>query len=144
MDSRRVRDEHRTVGRTPTSGGRMPTQGRFQIPTMSSALALACLVALGGCERAGDAPVGQSGAEMAWAHAALERNPNLEIVAVDADKGVFTVRDRLSGVVHAVKANELAAAPVAQVSGQWSPHPEAVETPPGAVAEEGAALSADD
>jgi hypothetical protein len=110
------------------------------------AFALACLgaLALGGCERAGETPAGQSRAEMAWARAALERNPNLEIVAVDADKGVFTVRERGSGVVHAVKANELAAAPVAQISGQWSPHPAAVETPPGADEDEGAALSVDD
>jgi hypothetical protein len=118
---------------------------RNRILTNSRALALGCAAALafGGCERTGEAPAGQSRDEMAWARAALERNPNLEIVAVDADKGVFTVRDRVSGVVHAVKANELAAAPVAQVSGQWSPHPNAVEALPGAV-DEVAAAAADD
>jgi hypothetical protein len=124
----------------------MPIQGRFRVLTTSSAFALACLglLALGGCERSGEAPAGQSRAEMAWARAALERNPNLEIVAVDADKGVFTVRERGSGVVHAVKANELAAAPVAQLSGQWTPYPAAVETPPGEVEREGAAVSVAD
>jgi hypothetical protein len=117
---------------------------RTRILTKPRALALACAAALtlGGCERSDEAPGGQSRAEMTWARAALERNPNLEIVAVDAEAGVFTVRERGSGVVHAVKANELAAAPVAQISGRWSPHPAAVETPPGAVIEEDAALSA--
>jgi hypothetical protein len=119
---------------------------RTRILTKSCVLALGCAaaLALAGCERSGEAPAGQSRAEMAWARAALERNPNLEIVAVDADKGVFTVRERGSGVVHAVKANELAAAPVAQLSGKWAPYPAAVETPPGAVEREGAALSVAD
>jgi hypothetical protein len=53
---------------------------------------------------------------MQWARAALERNPNLEIVASDASSGVFTVRERTTGQVHAVKLDEIAAAPVAMLA----------------------------
>jgi hypothetical protein len=53
---------------------------------------------------------------MAWARAALERNPKLEVLAADTAAGVFTVRDRASGEVQTVKANELAAMPVAATS----------------------------
>jgi hypothetical protein len=54
--------------------------------------------------------------EMAWARAALERNPNLEVLAADTAAGVFTVRDRASGEIETVKAGELAAMPVAPLS----------------------------
>ena len=50
---------------------------------------------------------------MAWARAALERNPNLEVLAADTAAGVFTVRDRATGEIQTVKAAELAAMPVA-------------------------------
>jgi hypothetical protein len=53
---------------------------------------------------------------MAWARAALERNPNLEVLAADTAAGVFTVRDRATGEIQTVKAAELAAMPVAPPS----------------------------
>lgn len=100
----------------------MRIQGRIRILTKSRSLALACsaMLALGACEGSREAPAEQTLAEMAWARAALERNPNLEVVATDSEAGVFTVRDRSSGEVHAVKVGELAAAPVAQLSAEPS------------------------
>jgi hypothetical protein len=53
---------------------------------------------------------------MTWARAALERNPNLEVVATDVPSGVITVRDRRTKEVHALKLDEIAAVPVAQVA----------------------------
>jgi biotin carboxyl carrier protein len=89
------------------------------IPTSfrSRQLALACaaLLALSACERAGETPP-ETASEMTWARAALERNPNLDVLAVDIESGVFTVRDRRTGEVQAIKAAELAAAPVTQLS----------------------------
>jgi hypothetical protein len=43
----------------------------------------------------------------AWAGAALSRNPNLEVVAHDAAAGAFTVRDKSSGELIVVKADEI-------------------------------------
>jgi hypothetical protein len=43
----------------------------------------------------------------AWAGAALSRNPNLEVVAHDAEAGAFTVRDKSSGELIVVKADEI-------------------------------------
>jgi len=68
------------------------------------------LVALAGCQESRDAGASQ---EMAWARVALERNPSLELIATDTDEGVFTVRDRRTGRVHAVRLDEIAAAPIA-------------------------------
>jgi hypothetical protein len=76
------------------------------------------MLVLGACEGSRETPAEQTLAEMAWARAALERNPNLEVVATDSDAGVFTVRDRSSGEVHAVKAGELVAAPIAQLAAE--------------------------
>jgi hypothetical protein len=53
---------------------------------------------------------------MTWARAALERNPNLEVVATDVPSGVITVRDRRTKQVQALKLDEIAAVPVAQVA----------------------------
>lgn len=90
---------------------------------IARALALACLAAaaLAACERAAETPAPQPSAELDWARAALERNPNLEVIATDDAAGVFTVRDRASGEVRTVKANDLAAAPVAQLSARPAP-----------------------
>ena len=84
-------------------------------------LAAALSMALGGCERSPEAPAtaapvaaaptAAATGEMEWARAALERNPNLEVLAVDAGAGVFTVRDRGSGEVQAVPLAELVATP---------------------------------
>ncbi len=73
--------------------------------------------------------------EMAWAKAALARNPQLEVLASDADKGVITVRARDSGEVRALRLEEIAAAPLSQLSANVAPAearaiPETTQTPP--------------
>jgi hypothetical protein len=87
---------------------------------VSLALACAALLALGACEGGRESPA-ETRAEMAWARAALERNPNIEVVATDSETGVFTVRDKISGEVRAVEVDELAAAPIAQLSARPAP-----------------------
>jgi hypothetical protein len=72
----------------------------------------AALLVLAACQRGDDSANSQ---QMAWAKDALERNPNLEIVATDAAAGVFTVRDRRTQEIQAVKLDEIAAAPIAQL-----------------------------
>lgn len=54
-------------------------------------------------------------AELEWARAALQRNPNVEIVATDAQAGVFTLRDKHSGTVKTVALKDLAATPTSQL-----------------------------
>ena len=73
----------------------------------------ATILALAACQEVTDADAAR---QMNWAKAALERNPNLELVATDTDEGVFTVRDRRTGQIHAVTLDELAAVPVAQLT----------------------------
>ena len=51
-----------------------------------------------------------------WARDALTRNPQVELVATDANAQVFTIRNKHTGEVSAVKLNELAAAPIAQLT----------------------------
>jgi hypothetical protein len=80
-------------------------------------------LALSGCQRA-DSPTAAtegSTAELAWMRSALERNPQLEVVASDPATGVFTVRNRTTGEVLALKANEIAAAPLAQLKALTAP-----------------------
>ena len=93
-------------------------------------LPLACtaMLALGACgqDRNPPAPTASTAptvstattasSEMGWARAALERNPNLEVLATDTAAGVFTVRDRATGEIQTVKAAELAALPVTSPS----------------------------
>jgi hypothetical protein len=47
--------------------------------------------------------------QMAWARAALERNASIEIVATDPQTRSFTVRDKASGELRMVRADELIA-----------------------------------
>ena len=68
--------------------------------------------------RAPGTPQGIS--EIAWARMALERNPQLEVVATDTQAGVFTVRDKRTGAVQTVKVGDLAAAPVSQLPAEIS------------------------
>lgn len=82
-------------------------------------LACSALVILSACQEGKQPPApaaAPASGELAWARASLERNPNLEVVATDAQAGVFTVRDRATGAVHAVKLNELAAVPLSQLA----------------------------
>jgi hypothetical protein len=86
----------------------------------SAACAIAAALALAACNR-GAAPDSQSStaapanAELAWARAALERNPELEVVATDPQSGVVTVKHRGTGEIETVKASELAAVSPAQL-----------------------------
>jgi hypothetical protein len=89
----------------------------------NAAVAIAAALALAACNR-GEAPKSEpvaaaantsANAEIAWARAALERNPDLEIVATDPQSGVVTVKHRSSGEVEAIKASELAAVPASQL-----------------------------
>jgi hypothetical protein len=57
-----------------------------------------------------------SDGELAWARAALERNPQLEVVATDTNARTFTVKQRSSGQVSVVSIDKLAAAPVADLT----------------------------
>ena len=98
----------------------------MSVRSLSSRLvfSLVTLAVLSACNRGGDpaAVVSSEPAELAWARSALERNPQLEVLASDAQTRVFTVRNRASGQIATVHLNELAAAPLAQL-----------KTPPAAV-----------
>ncbi len=63
------------------------------------------LCALAGCSKLQLSGQG----EMAWARAALERNPSLEVVATDQQSGSFTVRSKATGSLHVVRADQLMA-----------------------------------
>ena len=86
----------------------------------SFALAVAAGLALTACNK-GDEPKSASvaatasaatqSADLAWARAALERNPQLEVLAVDPQTGVVTVKNRSTGETEALKASELIAVP---------------------------------
>jgi uncharacterized Zn-binding protein involved in type VI secretion len=73
-------------------------------------IAVSGLVLLGACARE------QSVREIDWAKAALARNPAFEIVATDEGAGVFTVRDKASGVMQTLRAKDLIAAPLPEAA----------------------------
>lgn len=83
----------------------------FRWPGFSTARLLPLAVAL--CFTAACAK--RENAELEWARAALQRNPNVEIVATDAQAGVFTLRDKHSGTVKTVALKDLAATPTSQL-----------------------------
>ena len=72
-------------------------------------LICAALVTLGACAR-------READEIAWAKSALARNPQLEVIATDPNKGVITVRTKASGELRALTLNEIAAAPLSTLS----------------------------
>jgi hypothetical protein len=96
-------------------------------------LAIAAALALAACNR-GEAPKtptaaaaepAPANAQLAWARAALERNPELEVVAADPQSGVVTIKHRGTGEVETVKASELAAVSPSQLKAMNSiPAPE--------------------
>src|SRR5262245_36905371 len=107
----------------------------------SVGLAVMAALALAACNR-GEAPKSESvaaanapstsasanaTAEMTWARAAIERNPDLEVIATDPLTGVVTIKHRSTGEVEAIKANELAAVTPSQLKPmqmQAAPPPE--------------------
>lgn len=112
-----------------------------RILSPSFAVALAAGLALAGCNRgesqktepaatAASAP--SANAEMAFARAALERNPDIELVATDLNTGVLTIKHRSTGQVEAIKASELAAVTPSQLKPmqmQAAPPPEPEPAP---------------
>ncbi len=105
--------------------------GRRRAPFTAFATALALLAGamIAACGRAPEPPAAPAADEMSWARAALERNPKLEVVAVDAGAKVFTVRNLQTGEVQAVKLEELAAVPLAGLQAA-TPAPEAALAAP--------------
>ena len=61
------------------------------------------LLSLAGCDKLG---IGKSG-DMSYALAAIERNAQLEVVAVDANNSIFTVRVKDTGELKTVRADEI-------------------------------------
>jgi len=55
--------------------------------------------------------VSETANEMAWARAALARNPSMEIVSTDEQAQVFTVRDLSNGSMYKLSPNDLVAGP---------------------------------
>lgn len=107
----------------------------------SFALVIAVGLALTACNK-GEAPKSASvaatasaatpSADLAWARAALERNPQLEVLAVDPQTGVVTVKNRSTGETEAIKASELVAVPPSQLRAMQmseAPPPEADPAP---------------
>lgn len=95
------------------------------VRSLSARLTLGCiaLAVLGACNRGSEqAPlISTEPAELTWARSALERNPQLEVLASDAQARVFTVRNRASGRIETIKLNDLAAAPIAQLKAPVAP-----------------------
>lgn len=54
--------------------------------------------------------------QLVWARQALNRNPQLELLATDEQKQLFTVREKNSGEVFVVGLDQLAAIPVSQLA----------------------------
>jgi hypothetical protein len=87
--------------------------------SLVSRLTLSCiaLAVLSACNRGGDQPplIPTEPPELTWARSALERNPQLEVLASDSQTRVFTVRNRVTGRVETINLNDLAAAPITQL-----------------------------
>lgn len=85
-----------------------------------AALAIAAALALAACDR-GEAPKSEpaaaapGNAQLSWARAALQRNPEIEVVASDPQTGVITVKYRGTGEIETVKASELVAVSPSQL-----------------------------
>ncbi len=111
---------------------------RIPHPLPLACMAMLALSACGQDRAASAAPAAKAAPEIAWARSALKRNPNLEVLATDTAAGVFTVRDRATGDIRTVKADELAATPVALLSRE-----PALAEPPIATSGESAASGTD-
>jgi hypothetical protein len=118
-----------------------------RLVSLNVGLAVIAALALAACNR-GEAPKSESvaaaanapstsastnaTAEMTWARAAIERNPDLEVIATDPLTGVVTIKHRSTGEVEAIKANELAAVTPSQLKPmqmQAAPPPEPEPAP---------------
>jgi len=95
------------------------------------ATACAMLFTLAGCERAAAPTPAATANEFTWARAALERNPNLEVIAADTQAGIFTVKIKRTGTTQVIKLNDVVAAPVSELAAN---QPATVAAPPPAAA----------
>jgi hypothetical protein len=106
--------------------------------SLVSRLTLSCiaLAVLSACNRGGDQPpvFPTEPPELTWARSALERNPQFEVLASDAQTRMFTVRNRVTGQVETINLNELAAAPIAQLRAAATPLPAPTPAPAPAAA----------
>jgi hypothetical protein len=97
----------------------------------SAAMTVIVLTALTGCAQ-------DKQAELDWARAALERNPQVKVLSVDTATNSIQVRVKISGEVMTLTPGELAAIPVADLVTPPAPPPppvaDAAPTPPAAVA----------
>lgn len=94
--------------------------------SLGVALTFAVAMTLTACQR--DAAQGEQAAELAWARAALERNPQIEVLASDGQQGVLTIRSRSTGEVQAIRLDELAAVPLTQIESIQPRNPVAERT----------------
>src|SRR5687768_15312886 len=111
----------------------------------SVAVAIAAVLALAACNRespqatqAAGATAAASPTQLAWARAALERNPELEVIATDPQSGVVTVKHRASGEIQTVKASEVTAALPSQLKAMTMQPAPPPEPEPGPAQEESA------
>lgn len=84
-------------------------------------LSVMTLSVLVGCAQKKEAATANE--EIAWARAALERNPQLEVVATDTEARTFTVKHRGTDTVTVVSLDQLAAAPIADLNAEPAPAP---------------------
>jgi hypothetical protein len=91
---------------------------------------LAALLIAQGCSKSEVAVSRDRDDELAWARKALERNPQLEVVATDTDARTFTVRHRSSGDVQVVALDKLAAVPIASLTAAPASAPESPRLEP--------------
>jgi hypothetical protein len=77
--------------------------------TMTLTLAASALLLALGCSSQGTS-------ELDWARAALARNPNLEVLSVDEQAGVFTVKDLTTMKIRKLRVDEIAAVPAGGVA----------------------------
>jgi hypothetical protein len=101
----------------------------------NAGFAIAAALTLAACNR-GDAPkqeaaaanAAEANAEISWARAALERNPELEVIASDPHSGVVTVKHKGTGEIETVKASEIAAVSPSQLKAMNAPPPQPAPT----------------
>jgi hypothetical protein len=89
----------------------------------------AAVIVMAGCAQ-------KENAELQWARAALERNPQLKVVSVDQTNNTIKARVKLSGEVITLTPGELAAIPIADLVAVPPPAPPpAAEPAPAAFVE---------
>ena len=97
---------------------------RYVIGSLTARVTTLCLLSLvlAGCQK-GEIPAVARAQDddFTWMRKALERNPQLEVLASDGQSGIFTVRYKATGEVQALKLNELAAAGLAVVDSWTDP-----------------------